>query len=85
MTSSSTRALRRAALLVLSLGVVRAVVERARAPALMEVADSASSRDRCRLLEESSERRDERGRGSRPLPRAAPPEPHLPPGAHPQR
>lgn len=67
MTSAETRALRRAALLVLSLGLVRATVERVRAPALMEAVDSASSRKRASLLEESSERRDEQARRGRPL------------------
>ncbi len=67
MTSAETRALRRAALLVLSLGLVRAAAERVRSPALMEAVDSASSGNRAALLEESSARRDEQAQRNRPL------------------
>ena len=67
MTSSETRALRHAALLVLGLGLVRVAVEGVRSPVTTRGATVADSSGLAVLLDESRDSRDEAERRATPL------------------
>ncbi len=67
MTSSETRALRHAALLVLGLGLVRVAVEGVRSPVTTRGAAAPDSAGLAVLLDESKDSRDEAERRATPL------------------